>query len=304
MGTSERVRDLLGRKSVHVVSNPEFLREGTAVKNSFAPDRTVVGADDARAASVVGELFEPTGAPLVVTDARTAELIKYAANTFLTTKLSFINAMARLCDALGADVDDLVSALGHDARIGSSYLSPGPGWGGPCLPKDLRATLAIAADAGVELAVVDGAVRANEAQFDYVAARTRQLAGGELSGVTIGVLGLTFKSHTDDRRDSPALQVIARLLVAGARVVAFDPSVEPAERAVDLEGVVTVGSALEVAHSAHVIVVLTEWPEFRSLDFSMLRDVVATPVIFDTRGVIDVERARAAGFAVHQLGRP
>jgi UDPglucose 6-dehydrogenase len=304
VGTAERVAGLLERNEISVVSNPEFLREGTAVRDSFSPDRTVVGSNNADAANAVGALFSPTGAPLHLTDARTAELIKYAANAFLATKISYINSIAQLCDAVGADVIDLVRGVGLDPRIGSAFFNPGPGWGGSCLPKDASALLSIARDAGVGLPIVQAAVEANSQAQNHIVDRVRELVGGSLGAVRIAVLGLSFKAKTSDRRDSPALAVSALLISAGARVVAFDPTVSAGSSDSDLDGIETVSSPLEAARGAHAVIVLTEWAQFGELDFVQLGEAVAQRVIYDARNIIDVAAATAAGFRTSGVGRP
>jgi UDPglucose 6-dehydrogenase len=303
VGTAERVERQLARSDVGVVSNPEFLREGSAVRDAFSPDRVVVGGADPAAARAVGDLFAPTGAPVVLTDARTAELVKYASNAFLATKLSFVNSVAQLCEALGADVTDLVEGVGRDPRIGSAFLRPGPGWGGSCLPKDVVALLSIAADAGVALPVLEATVHANALQQDHVVERAARLLG-ELRGARVAVWGLTFKAHTGDRRDSPALAIAARLRARGADVVAYDPTVSPGDAAADLAGLEVAPSAVAAARGAGLVVVLTEWPEFARPDYDALGAGGTRPVLLDTRGVVDAAAARAAGFALAVLGRP
>ena len=247
VGSTLVVERVLGRHDVTVVSNPEFLREGTAVPDSLHPERIVVGADDQGAAARVGELFAGTHAPLLITDAATAETIKYASNAFLATKLSFVNAVAGLCEAVGADVRDVILGLGYDKRIGFEYLRPGPGWGGSCLPKDTRALVHIAEQAGYDFSFLKGAIATNDEQFVRVvgkirdavagltrvrAERCRRGAAGDddepvdvLAGATIAAWGLTFKAGTDDLRNSPAVEVARRLVDAGARVQAFDPTI-------------------------------------------------------------------------------
>ncbi len=208
---------------IRVVSNPEFLREGTAVRDSLHPDRIVVGADDPQAAAMVGDLFASHRAPLIVTDATTAETIKYASNAFLATKLSFVNAVAGLCEAVGADVRDVMLGLGYDKRIGFEFLRPGPGWGGSCLPKDTRALLHIAEAAGYDFSLLRGAIASNESSWPGWWTRSRRPCGGPLDGVTVGVWGLTFKADTDDRRDSPACRSPSRLVAAGAHGAGLRP---------------------------------------------------------------------------------
>jgi UDPglucose 6-dehydrogenase len=303
VGTAERVARLIDRAAVSVVSNPEFLREGTAVRDSFNPDRTVVGSDDVEAAKAVGQLFSPTGATMHLTNARTAELIKYAANAFLATKISYINSIAQLCDAVGADVIDLVKGVGMDPRIGSAFFNPGPGWGGSCLPKDASALLSIADEAGVDLPIVSAAVQANHQAQAHIVDRVRELVGGTLNQIPVTVLGLSFKAKTSDRRDSPALAVINLLMSAGATVTAYDPTVPVGLTDADLSGIHLAASIEDAARGAHAIVVLTEWGEFASIDYSALADVVTNKIIYDARHIIDETAAVKAGFGSFGIGR-
>ena len=225
VGSTLVVERVLGRHDIAVVSNPEFLREGTAVQDSLHPERIVVGADDQAAAAKVGDLFAGTHAPLLITDAATAETIKYASNAFLATKLSFVNAVAGLCEAVGADVRDVILGLGYDKRIGFEYLRPGPGWGGSCLPKDTRALVQIAEQAGYDFSFLRGAITTNDEQFVRVVNKVSAAVGHQLKDSVIAVWGLTFKAGTDDLRNSPAVEVVRRLVEEGAIVQAFDPTV-------------------------------------------------------------------------------
>jgi UDPglucose 6-dehydrogenase len=285
VGTALLVERVTGRTDITVVSNPEFLREGTAVQDSLHPDRVVVGADDPRAATRVGELFASTGAPLIVTDTVTAETIKYASNAFLATKLSFVNALAGLCESVGADVRDLILGLGYDKRIGFEFLRPGPGWGGSCLPKDTSALVHIAQAAGYDFALLREAIASNEEQLDRVVTKVVQATGAGsavadsvLAGVDIAVWGLTFKAGTDDRRSSPAVDVTRRLLNLGATVRAYDPTVSPSEAGSDdLTGMILCADPYEASRGARVAVLLTEWDELRGLDFVKVRDLMAVP---------------------------
>ncbi|MEI6454003.1 MAG: UDP-glucose/GDP-mannose dehydrogenase family protein, partial [Actinomycetes bacterium] len=238
VGTAHLVERESGRDDIRVVSNPEFLREGTALADSLSPDRIVVGADDQEAAAAVAALFSPTNAPVVVTDATTAETIKYASNAFLATKLSFINAIAGLAEAVGADVKDIVLGLGYDKRIGFEFLKPGPGWGGSCLPKDTSALVKIGEDHGYDFALLRGAIASNEAQLERIVDKVLAAVEGNISGAAVAVWGLTFKAGTDDRRASPALDICQRLVAKGAKVRAFDPEVPPTHAgAEDLRGI-------------------------------------------------------------------
>ena len=333
VGSTLVVERVLGRTDVQVVSNPEFLREGTAVPDSLHPERIVVGADDQSAAARVGELFAGTQAPLLITDAATAETIKYASNAFLATKLSFVNAVAGLCEAVGADVRDVILGLGYDRRIGFEYLKPGPGWGGSCLPKDTRALVHIAEQAGYDFSFLKGAIATNDEQFERVVAKVHAAVapslpdagenadgdeaggtGGEFDGAVVAVWGLTFKAGTDDLRNSPAMEIALRLAEGGAEVRAYDPTVVVPEGdgSVAVPGFVVPegpGSLLAypdayiACHGASAVVVLTEWDEFRWLDFAKVRDALAAPVFVDARNLLDPAQVRRLGFSYVGIGR-
>jgi UDPglucose 6-dehydrogenase len=304
VGSATMVEQVIGRPDVSVVSNPEFLREGTAVVDSLKPDRIVVGADDAAAAAEVAGLFGTTGAPLIVTDATTSETIKYASNAFLATKLSFVNALAGLCEEVGADARDVLLGLGYDKRIGFEFLKPGPGWGGSCLPKDTRALLHIARQAGYEFSLLAGAIASNDEQLARVVSKVEEACGGSVDGATLGVWGLTFKANTDDRRDSPSLQIAQHLVALGARVQAFDPTVDPgSDPPEDLAGLGLCPDPYEAAAGARALVVLTEWDEFRWLDFSRVLSLMAQPAIVDARNLLDPSAVRRMGFRYAGIGR-
>jgi UDPglucose 6-dehydrogenase len=309
VGSATMVEEVIGRPDIRVVSNPEFLREGSAVRDSLQPDRLVVGADDAQAAARVGGLFAATGAPLIVTDATTSETIKYASNAFLATKLSFVNAVAGLCEEVGADVRDVMLGLGYDKRIGYEFLRPGPGWGGSCLPKDTRALLYIAREAGYDFSLLAGAIASNEQQLARVVAKVEMACGGSVDGVTVAVWGLTFKANTDDRRDSPSLEIAHRLAALGAIVQAFDPTVVAAlpadgdSMAEDLRGLRLRGDPYEAVTGAAVVVVLTEWDEFRWVDFTRAAALMGNPSIVDARNLLDPAAVRRMGFTYDGIGR-
>jgi UDPglucose 6-dehydrogenase len=325
VGSTLVVERVLGRTDVQVVSNPEFLREGTAVPDSLHPERIVVGADDQSAAARVGELFAGTQAPLLITDAATAETIKYASNAFLATKLSFVNAVAGLCEAVGADVRDVILGLGYDRRIGFEYLKPGPGWGGSCLPKDTRALVHIAEQAGYDFSFLKGAIATNDEQFERVVAKVKAAVGpslhagpeeGDFAGAVIAVWGLTFKAGTDDLRNSPAVEVALRLVAGGAEVRAFDPTVSVPEAAgsIPVPGIeastadgagslLAYPDAYAACEGAAAVVVLTEWDEFRWLDFIKVRDALAAPVLVDARNLLDPAQVRRLGFSYVGIGR-
>ena len=302
VGSASLVEQWIGRSDVPVVSNPEFMREGTAIHDFLHPDRVVVGARDQEAAARVGRLFSATGAPLIVTDAATSETIKYACNAFLATKLSFVNAVASLCETVGADVRDVLLGMAYDHRIGFDYLRPGPGWGGSCLPKDTRALLHIAAEAGYDFGMLRQAIEANDHQLESVVSKVRAAAGGDVAGRTVAVWGLTFKAGTDDRRDSPALEVVTRLAAEGARVRAYDPTVTP--QSAGLPAGLEVGAdAYGVCDGAEVLVVLTEWDEFRWLDHDKVRQLLASPHVVDARNLLDPAAMGRIGFSYTGIGR-
>ncbi len=323
VGSTLVVERVLGRTDVQVVSNPEFLREGTAVPDSLHPERIVVGADDQAAAARVGELFAGTQAPLLITDAATAETIKYASNAFLATKLSFVNAVASLCEAVGADVRDVILGLGYDKRIGFEFMKPGPGWGGSCLPKDTRALVHIAEQAGYDFSFLKGAIATNDEQFERVVSKVRTAvapslpagtAEGDFTGAVVAVWGLTFKAGTDDLRNSPAVEVSPRLAGSGAEVRAYDPTVIVPEGAGSVavpgfdvpEGPGSLSAypdAYTACQGASVVVVLTEWDEFRWLDFAKVRDALAAPVFVDARNLLDPAQVRRLGFSYVGIGR-
>ncbi|MDQ3600995.1 MAG: UDP-glucose/GDP-mannose dehydrogenase family protein [Actinomycetota bacterium] len=302
VGTAARTAELLGRPDVAVVSNPEFLREGSAVADFLNPDRIVVGCDAQDAAERVAALYARLGAPTVLTDAASAEMVKYAANCFLAMKLSYVNAVAELCERLGADVLDVTEGIGYDRRIGQAFLSPGPGWGGSCLPKDTHALLQVAAAADFDFGLLRASLDTNTRQRARMVDKVRDAVGGSLSGVRVGLLGLTFKAGTDDLRDSPALAVAALLRAEGAELVGCDPGVCAAVPGMTDDVEVT-DDPVKVASGAAAIVVLTEWPEFRVLDWGRLAEVVEHRVVIDTRNLLDADVLRRVGFEVRGVGR-
>ncbi|BDT90892.1 UDP-glucose 6-dehydrogenase [Nocardia sputorum] len=302
VGTAARIAALSGLASTAVVSNPEFLREGHAVEDFLHPDRVVVGAaePDQESAERVAALYAGTGAPVLRTDSASAELAKYASNAFLAMKLSFVNTLAELCERVGADITKVTGAMGMDDRIGPAFLAPGPGWGGSCLPKDTRALLRAAEASGVDFALVRDTLRANDHQQAMVLRKIRRAVtgavAGSLSGTRIGVLGLAFKAGTGDLRDSPAVAVARQLSRHDATVTAYDPCV-PAGTP-DLDGIRVVDDPYLVAKDAGALVILTEWPEFRSLDWAKLATDVDRPVIVDTRNLLDEQLLTGTGFTL------
>ena len=297
VGSTLLVEQALGRSDIPVVSNPEFLREGSAVDDFLHPDRVVIGSDDEAAASHVASLYVDCGAPIMVTDPASAETCKYAANAFLAAKLSFTNAIAAVCEAVGADVNDVLLGMGYDHRIGHEFLRPGPGWGGSCLPKDSNAIISIAEDAGYDFALMRGVIQANDEQFDRIVRKVESVTS--LDGATVGVLGIAFKAGTDDTRESPAIEVMKRLLAKGAMVKAYDPAVA----SLNLDGVDVVGSAYAACEGASAIVVATEWDEFTSLDFDRVGTLVAERNMIDARNLLDRDALTKRGFTYQGVGR-
>ncbi len=302
VGTAEATLKLLNRRDVAVVSNPEFLREGSAVHDFLHPDRIVVGCDAQDAAERVAALYSKLGAPAVLTDAASAEMVKYAANCFLAMKLSYVNALAELCDLLGADVGDVTEGMGYDRRIGQAFLRPGPGWGGSCLPKDTNALVQVAAAAGRELPLVSASIATNERQRALMVDKIRDAVGGDLAGRRLGLLGLTFKAGTDDLRDSPALAVAQLLRVEGAELTAYDPGCSAAVPGMT-DAVTVVDDPMVAAKAAEALVVLTEWPVFRSLDWAALAGVLGQRIVVDTRNLLDPDVLRRAGISWIGVGR-
>jgi len=298
VGSTRVVEQALERPDVHVVSNPEFLREGTAVHDFLHPDRVVIGADNQAAAIRVASLYLGLAAPLMVTDPASAETIKYASNAFLAAKISFVNAIAAVCEAVGADVADVVLGMGYDKRIGQEFLRPGPGWGGSCFPKDSFALIRIAEDAGYDFRLLRGVVEVNDQQFDRVVEKATVAAGGSLDGAVIAAWGLTFKARTDDTRMSPAIEIIHRMQAAGAIVKAFDPAIHS-----DIEGISVVGDPYAACDGAAALVILTEWDEFKWLDLEKAGAHMTTRNMVDARNLVDRGRARQAGFSYQGIGR-
>ena len=299
VGSARMVARLLNRSDVAVVSNPEFLREGSAVYDFLHPDRIVIGSDDQTAAIRVSSLYAKIQAPVLITDAASAETVKYAANAFLATKLSFANAVAAVCEGVGADVSDVMLGLGYDSRVGHEFLKPGPGWGGSCFPKDTRAMISIAEKAGYDFALLRGVIRVNEEQFDRVVDKVERVAGGSLDGVRVGALGLAFKANTGDTRESPALEIIGRLIDRGAVVRAYDPAVSR----LDLPGLEVATDLYSACEGAEVVVLLTEWDEFKWLDPDLLASVVSRHGIVDARNILDRAALVQRGFTYAGIGQ-
>ncbi|HEY8217430.1 MAG TPA: UDP-glucose/GDP-mannose dehydrogenase family protein [Acidimicrobiia bacterium] len=306
VGSTVRVDHILRQSGavadVGVASNPEFLREGTAVRDFLHPSRVVVGADDTAVAVRVTDLYKGVQAPIVVTDSISAEMVKYASNAFLATKVSFVNEIANICELVHADVRDVVLGMGYDSRIGFEFLHPGPGWGGSCFPKDTAALVHTAEAAGYDFGLLRATIDGNDAQQARMVDKLRDACGGELDGARVAVWGLTFKANTDDLRESPALAIVAQLIAHGARVTAYDPRAG--------EAATVIVPALEVAPDpyaacadAEVLAVLTEWDEFRWLDYGRVGDVMRSPTVVDTRNLLDPAALRRLGFVYRGVGR-
>jgi UDPglucose 6-dehydrogenase len=287
----------------HVVSNPEFLAEGSAVRDCLNPDRIVLGSSERAAAERVADLYRTLKAPILITDLYTAEMIKYASNSFLATKISFINEIAEICERLGADVKEVARGMGLDKRIGPANLEAGLGWGGSCFPKDVRALEYMAATNGCHPQLLRAVMDINRDARRRLVQKIREVLGGSLADRRIGVLGLSFKPNTDDMRDAPSITVIHQLLNEGASVVAYDPVAT--RHAARLLPRVQVGATpYEVAQGADVLAIVTEWNEFKQLDFARIREVMARPIIVDGRNVYDPARLAALGFTYLSVGRP
>ncbi|HEX5096705.1 MAG TPA: UDP-glucose/GDP-mannose dehydrogenase family protein [Acidimicrobiia bacterium] len=290
------------RDDVSVASNPEFLREGQAVHDFLHPDRIVIGCENPAAAVRVSELYRSVQSPVLVTDPESAEMIKYASNAFLATKISFINAIANVCEAVDADIREVAIGRGYDARIGFQFLHPGPGYGGSCFPKDVAALLHMARGSGYDFELLAGVDAVNHAQHERMVDKVREMVGGSLTGATVAMWGLTFKAETDDLRDSPALAIARRLLEEGATVRAFDPAAAETAAA-RVPGLDVRLDVYDASDGADVVALLTEWDEFRWLDFERLRDSMRAPTIVDTRNLLDPTAMRRLGFTYVGVGR-
>ncbi|MEW6543704.1 MAG: UDP-glucose/GDP-mannose dehydrogenase family protein [Nitrospirota bacterium] len=310
VGTGEKLREVIRSSQVEpcrfdIVSNPEFLREGSAIEDFLRPNRVVIGADGPEAVAIMRDLYRPLyliETPFVVTDIATAEMIKYASNAFLATKISFINEIANLCEKVGADVQVVAKAMGLDHRIGSKFLHAGPGFGGSCFPKDLAALTQIGDRAGEPMLVARAAAQVNELQRQRMVEKIRVAVGG-LKGKTVGLLGLSFKPNTNDLREAPALAIAGQLMQEGAVVRAFDPAaMEEATRL--FPGLIPCTDAYDAAKGADALVLVTEWNEFRNLDLNRLKGTLRRPIFIDLRNVYEPERMASLGFRYLSVGRP
>jgi UDPglucose 6-dehydrogenase len=310
-GTGKMIRGIIEehmgeRHPFSVASNPEFLREGSAIEDFMRPNRVVLGTEDEQSAAILRDLYRPLyliETPIVVTDVITAEMIKYASNAFLATKISFINEMANLCEATGADVHGVAKGMGLDRRIGSKFLHPGPGYGGSCFPKDTRAIVEVARDHGVNLQIVNAVIGVNDARPPQMVEKIREAVGGELKGKTIGLLGLTFKPNTDDLRESPAMAILDQLVDEGAKVRAFDPIALPIVSKSPRAGVDYCEDEYQVAQGSDALVLATEWNQFRGLDLARLKELLANPTVIDLRNVYEPALMRERGFSYTGVGR-
>jgi UDPglucose 6-dehydrogenase len=310
VGTGREIRSIVERvkptAEFDVASNPEFLREGSAIGDFMRPDRVVIGVESERAREVLERLYRPLNireTPIVATDLATAELIKYAANTFLAMKITFINEMADLCERIGADVHGVARGIGLDGRIGPKFLHPGPGFGGSCFPKDTLALMRIAQEAGAPSRLVETTVAVNDARKSLMAGRIIAACGDTVRSKTIAVLGLTFKPETDDMRDAPSLQIVDRLVASGARIQAYDPAGMEAAKTLLPPGVIYCQDAMAAAARADAVVVLTEWNEFRAIAPERLREVMRGQVVVDLRNIFDPASMRGAGLSYTSVGR-
>jgi UDPglucose 6-dehydrogenase len=308
VGTAERVRDAIREVTSHpfsAVSNPEFLKQGAAVADFLKPDRVVVGTSDAHAAELMQELYAPftrTGAPIIITDAASAEMCKYTANALLACRISFMNEVANLCELVGADVEQVRRAVGADRRIGSSFLFPGIGYGGSCFPKDVKAMLRFAGEKGYDFGLLRATEQVNQQQrLRFVERMEKHF--GSLDGRTIAVWGLTFKPRTDDMREAPAITVVEELLAKGARVQAFDPQGRETARRLFGDRITLAERSYDALAGADALAVITEWNEFREPDFEMMKSLLRGPVIFDGRNIYRPEQMATLGFVYYGIGR-
>jgi len=301
VGSTKIVEEELQRPDVSVVSNPEFLRQGTAIYDFLHPDRIVVGAEDRLIAERVCALYAGIQAPMLITDPASAETIKYASNAFLATKISYINAVAAICEGVGADIHDVVLGLGFDKRIGDAFLKPGPGWGGSCLPKDTSALIKIGEQVGYDFDLLRGVTLVNEQQHERVVQKIVNAASGTVTGKTIGIWGLTFKANTGDLRDSPALRIVGKLIETGAIIHAFDPAVNALRT--NLDRINLFVSPLAAIKGADVLVVLTEWEAFKEVSPNDVKPLMNSHNVVDARNVLEKDLWQQAGFEYQGIGR-
>jgi UDPglucose 6-dehydrogenase len=308
VGTNERLRELIQAHTNHPfdsISLPEFLREGSAIQDTLHPDRIIIGADSQSAADTMARLHKPLTEQIVVTDIRSAEMIKYASNAFLATKISFINEIANICEKVGADVTKVAEGMGYDKRIGPSFLNAGIGYGGSCFPKDTSALIQIAGNVDYEFKLLRSVVEVNQDQRFNVIRKLERIFEGELQGKTVAVWGLAFKPNTDDVRDSPALEIIQHLVDNGVKVKAYDPiAMDNFRELFGIDGVIWCNDAMEAAHGADALCLLTEWDEFARVDLLHLQEVLKQPILIDGRNVFNEESLLGTNFIYYSVGRP
>ncbi len=310
VGTGNEVEKIISNvrpdAKFDVASNPEFLREGSAIEDFMRPDRVVIGTGSKAAQEVMRQLYRPLfliETPILFTSRQTAELIKYAANTFLATKITFINEVADLCEKLGADIQDVARGIGLDGRIGSKFLHAGPGYGGSCFPKDTLALVRTAQTVESPLRIVEAVIEINDKRKKHMANRILEACGGSVDGKTIGILGLAFKPNTDDMRDAPSLDIVEALQEAGAVIRAYDPeSMDEAKTM--MKDVIWCANAYEAMEGADALSIVTEWNEFRALNFKRVKSLLKTPILVDLRNIYDTAEMNAAGFKYSCIGRP
>jgi UDPglucose 6-dehydrogenase len=308
VGTAVKVREVIRRETTHpfsVVSNPEFLKQGAAIDDFMKPDRVVIGAEDPRAREMMQELYAPftrTGAPIIMMDCASAELAKYASNAMLATRISFMNEVANVCEAVGADVDEVRRAIGSDKRIGSSFLFPGVGYGGSCFPKDVKALVHFAAEKDYDFKILKAVEEVNGAQKTRLVARMRAHFGA-LKGKTVAIWGLAFKPRTDDMREAPSIPLIKALLAEGAAVQAYDPEATKVAKGIFGNKVTFTAKNYDALKGADCLAIITEWSEFRRPDFEKMRKLMRSPVIFDGRNLFTPEQMKQSGFTYYSIGR-
>ncbi|MFN3135680.1 MAG: UDP-glucose dehydrogenase family protein [Candidatus Kryptonium sp.] len=314
VGTADKIKEMIDRElekfrdkvDVNVASNPEFLKEGNAVQDFMFPDRVVIGVSNGEAETVLRELYEPfvrTGAPILVMDTRSAEMVKYAANAFLATRISFMNEIANLCEKLGADVEKVRIAIGYDNRIGPKFLFPGVGWGGSCFPKDVKALIKMGEENGLNLKIVNSVYEVNERQKRIIVEKIKKHFGKDLKDKKIAVWGLSFKPKTDDMREAPSITIINELLKFGVKIVAFDPVAIPNAKKIFKDKIKYASNQYDALKNADALVLVTEWQEFREPDFNYMKKLMRTPVIFDGRNIYNPERVKKIGFTYYGIGR-
>jgi UDPglucose 6-dehydrogenase len=308
VGTAKQVHAVIAKETTQpfgVVSNPEFLKQGAALEDFMKPDRVVIGSDDERSAQVMRELYAPftrTGAPIMMMDTASAELCKYAANSILATRISFMNEIANVCELVGADVDQVRKAIGADRRIGTSFLFPGVGYGGSCFPKDVKALLKSSHDKGYDFRILRAVEQVNDCQKSRLVSKMESHFG-DLNGRAIAIWGLAFKPRTDDMREAPAIPIIERLLARGATVRAYDPEAGPTARRLFGQRITLCEKGYDTLAGADALAILTEWNEFREPDFKKMRQLLKTPVVFDGRNIYSPEHMRGLGFTYFSIGR-